>query len=296
MDHSHWHILGAGAIGCLFAQALQQESTTTLLLRPGVQHSNAIRVQKEGAEVAVGMTCSYTSDAGGIDQLLITTKAYDAATALDSVAHRLNKGATIVLLVNGMGILERLQSAYPHHDIFCATTTAGAYRLGPLHIQPAGNGQTRVGRQQQTQPAPWFDGWRKALHDCQWDADIEGALWHKLAINSVINPLTAIHRCRNGQLAERDALRDLVQQLCQEASQISYAAGFTQTAQSLQKDVECVIRDTADNRSSMLQDIEAGRPTEIDYITGYLLTIADAHGIVSAQHRALFDEVKKRAL
>jgi 2-dehydropantoate 2-reductase len=293
VHHSHWHILGAGAIGCLFAQALQAHTRTTLVLRPGATHDDCITVRGESAETVIPIPCSYSSERTEINQLLVTTKAYDVEDALHSVAHRLRAGSTIVLMVNGMGLAERVRARYAQHTVFSATTTAGAHRLGHLHIRPAGRGETRVGRQHQLQPAPWFEAWREALDPCVWDDDIDSALWHKLAVNTVINPVTALYRCNNGQLAEQPALQALVASLCREASQISYAAGYTRTAQTLLSQAQAVIRATASNRSSMLQDIEAGRPTEIDYITGYLLETGDRFGIVAPEHRALFNAIKK---
>jgi len=129
------------------------------------------------------------------------------------------------------------------------------------------------------------------VEDCHWDADIDSALWHKLAINCAINPLTAVHGCVNGELAEQPGLAAQVAGLCREISQVSYAAGYTATAQRIAQTAMDVIRATASNQSSMLQDVEAGRQTEINYITGYLLKVADAHGIPAPMNAALYEKV-----
>ena len=175
--------------------------------------------------------------------------------------------------------------------------------MSPLHIRHAGRGETRLGSVSapggdeqgdiHARPA-WFTTWQHGPLGCQWHPEIEAALWSKLAVNCVINPLTAIHRCRNGELANRADLAASVALLCREVQQVSYAAGFTRTAQQLEGMVAKVISGTAQNRSSMLEDVERGRPTEIDYITGYLLQVADRHGIVAPHNRELYSRISDR--
>ncbi|MDZ7784482.1 MAG: 2-dehydropantoate 2-reductase [Halioglobus sp.] len=291
MADAHWHVLGAGAIGGLFAHSLARAgNAVTLVLRaPAVASPLIIEGMGQRAELA--LPCVDAQSCGPVSHLLVTTKAYDARAAVASIAHRLGRDTVLLLMVNGMGIAEQLQKEYPKLSIYCGTTTEGAYRVAPLRIHHAGRGATRIGRQGQWRPPQWFDTWSLGLDNCHWDPQIDAALWEKLAINCVINPLTAVYRCRNGALRERAELRQRVFELCREIRQVSYAAGYTDTAQTLHKRVTEVIAATRDNRSSMLQDVEAGRPTEIGHITGYLLRVARAHGIPASHNAALLDEV-----
>ena len=296
MSKHHWHILGAGAIGCLYAEALHRAGCqTTLLLRSGGPGQQALVVEREESRCETPLPIASPENCGGISHLLVTTKAYDVGSAVQSIAHHLGADSTALVLVNGMGLAAQLQRDFPQLDIFSGTTTEGAYRIAPLHIRHAGHGETRIGRKGQEQPAPWFHSWSGALGNCVWDSDIDAALWEKMAVNCVINPLTAIYRCRNGDLAQRPELARQVDSVCTEITQVSYAAGFTSTAQTLQQTVARVIAGTAANRSSMLQDVSAGRRTEIDYITGYLLQVARDHGIVAPHNTDLFERVKNIA-
>jgi 2-dehydropantoate 2-reductase len=227
-----------------------------------------------------------------ISHLVITTKAYDVSEAVASIAHLLSEDSVVVLLVNGMGLAEQVAADWPHLNIFCGTTTEGAYCLAPQHIQHTGRGQTRIGKQGEKKPPPWFDQWSDAIDTCLWDSDIEAALWSKMAINCIINPLTALHNCANGELSQRRDLITQVTTLCGEVSKVTRAAGFTELAAALPQLVAAVIAATANNRSSMLQDVENGRRTEIDYITGFLLRVADQHGIDAPHNRALLKSIK----
>jgi len=291
----HWHVLGAGAMGCLFASALHRAGRAiTLVLRDGGETGYAtLRVEREDATEEVRVPVSAGGDKGPISHLLVTTKAYDVHPAVTSVAHRLDGHSQVLLLVNGMGFAEELQRDFAWLVPYHGTTTEGAYRLAPAHIRHAGRGQTRLGRPGQDDPPGWFEHWSAALDSCVWDRDIAQAQWLKLAINCAINPLTALHDCRNGELAQRPELAREVARLCREIAEISAAAGYPRIAERVQSAVDEVIAGTADNRSSMLQDILQGRRTEIDYITGHLLAVARQHGIAAPCNTALLEDVRK---
>ncbi len=297
MNPPHWHILGAGALGCLFASLLQRAGMpVTLLLRSGGGADTArIRVESGAGEYHCECPVAQISDAAPIRHLLVTTKAGDVVPAVRALAHRLDRHSQVLLLANGMGFAEVLADALPAPRWYLGTTTEAAYRLSPFHVRHAGRGITRVGRPGQREAPPWFAHWARAVAPSCWEERIEEALWQKLAINCAINPLTALHRCRNGELAQRPALAALVGQLCDEIRQVSLAAGSGEATRELPALVAGVIAATAANRSSMLQDIEAGRGTEIDYITGHLVTLARRLGVPVPVNEALLEEVKALA-
>jgi 2-dehydropantoate 2-reductase len=291
----HWHILGAGAIGCLFADALEAGGCkTTLVMRTGARDGpRPVVVERGGARSERRLDAVTPETGDAITHLLVTTKAYDVRAAVAGIAHRITGDGVVVLLANGMGFCEQVQADCPGLDIFCGTTTEGAYRVGPQHIRHAGRGETRIGRAGAREQASWFDHFHRSLDNCVWDPQIDRALWLKLAVNSVVNPLTALHGCPNGALATRPDLAAQVAPLCEEVALICGAGGFAEVAEALPATVADVIAATADNRSSMLQDREAGRPTEIDYINGYLLQVADRHGIAAPRNRELVEEIRR---
>jgi len=297
LNPPHWHILGAGALGCLFASLLQRAGTpVTLLLRSGRGADTALlRVETGDGGHRCECPVAPVSDAGHIGHLLVTTKAGDVVPAMRALAHRLDRHSQVLLLANGMGFAEVLTDTLPGPRWYLGTTTEAAYRLAPFHIRHAGRGVTRLGRPGLREAPPWFATWALAVNPSRWEERIEEALWQKLAINCAINPVTALHRCCNGELARRPALTALLGQLCDEIRQVSLAAGFGTATQDLPALVDGVIAATAANRSSMLQDIEAGRSTEIDYITGHLVALARRLGVPVPANEALLAEVKALA-
>jgi 2-dehydropantoate 2-reductase len=298
MDNK-WHILGAGSIGSLFAAALSDSGCkTTLLLRNNREStSNApcfrtFYVRQNDQQRQFVLPVSPANESNYISHLLVTTKAYDACTALGSIAHRLDERSSILILVNGMGVLQELEAEHPHLHYYCATTTEGAYRQSPEEFIHAGTGLTKIGHGNVAHPQ-WFNQWQKLALTCTWEADIERTLWHKLAVNCAINPLTALHQCKNGELLLSKTLSEKLGLVCDEIAIISKAVGYTATAQQIHLDVEEVITNTAKNRSSMLQDVLAKKQTEIEYISGYMVNTAERLGIPAPINAGLLNSVRE---
>ena len=124
-----------------------------------------------------------------------------------------------------------------------------------------------------------------------WHPDIEQELWRKLVINCVINPLTAIHGCRNGDLIENPRWQREARTVCNELARVTAALGYRDLAAHCWREAEAVMRATAGNQSSMMRDLAAGRATEIHQITGYLLMRARELGIECPENQRLFDQV-----
>ncbi|EEQ12476.1 2-dehydropantoate 2-reductase [Yersinia mollaretii ATCC 43969] len=131
----------------------------------------------------------------------------------------------------------------------------------------------------------------QALPDVAWHNDISSACWQKLAVNCVINPLTGLYNCRNGDLQRYP---ELIERLCAEVASVMEMEGYHTSTESLLSYVNNVIQSTADNISSLLQDLRCQRHTEIDYITGYLLRRARSHGMVLPENTRLYDLIKRK--
>ena len=293
MSNAHWHVLGAGAMGCLMAARLHAAGGKVIVLLREAQANQSVQLVLEegGARREITLPGSSAKDAGQISHLLVTTKAYDVEPAVRSIVHRLDGQSRVLLLVNGLGYAQPLLRDFPWLQLFYGTTTQGAYRTAPYHVYHAGSGQTRIGRPEHPAAPAWMSLWQQALPDCRWEADIARALWLKLAINCAINPLTALHNCRNGDLATREELAREVAGLCEEIAELTRAQGYIELAADLHQRVRTVIKATAENHSSMLQDVRGGRSTEIDYITGHLLRIAAQCAVDMPRNQVLLKEV-----
>ena len=121
--------------------------------------------------------------------------------------------------------------------------------------------------------------------------NMEVRIWSKLAINVVINPLTAILRVPNGELLRSAWTRSLMQDLYQEVLQLAVAKGIKLPAELWDTILEVCLA-TSTNHSSMLQDVEASRQTEVDYLNGSLVTMANELGLELPAHRMVYRMIK----
>ena len=307
----HWYILGAGALGCLWASELIKRAVpVTVLVRPErlAEQRDAPLLTVESADrraifpvtlesVQHEQTSSGDKSAMPIKHLLVTTKASDTLTALQQLGDRLTPDTLIVLLQNGLGHQQQVAEAFPDCAIFAGSTTDGAWQQTFLHIHRAGCGLTRFGALNERAHQP---GYRQRLQtllhldtlQAEESPDILPVLQQKVAINSAINGLTVLYNCANGELLKPELQQHLAR-LCAETEAILASEGFPNPNSDCQhqpwllEQVNQVLAATGSNISSSLQDVRNGRPTELGYINGYLLDCAARHHILAPAHQQL---------
>jgi 2-dehydropantoate 2-reductase len=224
----------------------------------------ASRLSKVVATALIGRNVVEVPQA---DWVIVLVKAYDTAAALRT-ARRL-KPTGVVSLQNG------LIEAIPQ-----GVTTAAAYREGK-RVVPVATGSTLL--------PPGFETLAKYLHQAGFKAritrDIRSARLRKLLANVCLNPVTAVFRVRNGML-RKPPCSIFAEALAVEAAPVLAAEGLAITRGEAIRRVMDVAKATAANRSSMLQDVLAGRRTENDHLTGALLRLAHKHRVGVPTHTA----------
>jgi 2-dehydropantoate 2-reductase len=176
-----------------------------------------------------------------------------------------------------MGNLGVLESYLGMERCGLGITTYGANILEPGVVQEGGEGVVFISKEERlTGFTDWFSmsGFTVELTD-----DLATLVWGKLIINAAINPLTALLEVPNGDLLVRESARELMQAAAEEAANVASAAGVHLPYDDPVERVEQVARLTAQNHSSMLQDIRRGAPTEIDAISGAICREGDAQGL-----------------
>ena len=265
-----WHVLGVGSIGGLFAHRLHQGGANVRLLSHSTEASSrTISLKTAHSTQSLTFDCSNLDDSSNISNLLITSKSWAAGSALRRIRHRIGDHTTIVAMMNGMQHIDDIQAVAPECPLFLATTTAGCHRAGEQWIA-AGKGKTLVGHPDTRPPPSWFDTWQKGIPSLEWCNDINERLIEKVAINACINPLTAVHGVKNGALLDK-TYQAKSTQIIAEVADILTELGHPKLAARLDQTVQTVMADTAENTSSMLSDVMAGRRTEVDSIVGWLL-------------------------
>jgi len=298
-----WHILGAGSLGSLWAVRLARAGLPLRLILRDPARLAAYRAAGGLSLVEQGQTRLYpiaaeTPDTSTpIRRLLLACKAYDAEAAAASLAPRLAADAEVILLQNGLGSQDAVAARLPRVRCIMASSTEGAFRDGAFRVVFAGHGHTWLGDPREPTPPTWLNELELAGIPHEWSPDILGRLWRKLALNCAINPLTVLHDCRNGGLAEYPAE---VAGLCAELVELLIGCGQPEAAEGLPEEVARVIQATAANYSSMHQDVAQGRRTEIAYLLGYACAAAQRQQLrlprLAALHERLGAHLAARGL
>lgn len=262
-------ILGTGSLGSIIA--LHCQDLAPFALPRDKQSTTVLQIETPLQRWRLQLPCWQGST---IDWLVVCTKAQATLAALQSWQQHLPQVAHILLLQNGMGQQQQVANWLKDQDLPCTLwagmSTEGAYQQQDKVVY-AGAGKNLIGLW------PQGNSTQTLLPQTQFSPNIEHHLRNKLAINAVINPLTAKLKCLNGELVSNPSFNLLLQQLCQEVAGLYQALEWPLEPPLLQY-AEQVAQATAQNRSSTLQDILAQRETELPYINGFLLEQANKIG------------------
>ncbi len=294
-------IIGPGAIGSLLAALLARSGHDLFLLdhrpqRALQRNAEGIRIEEKETHWQIAVKSSAdANDFGKADVIFICTKAYDTAEAVKQLPGLTTPDTIVVSLQNGIGNSEIIAQQTAGRHTVCAATAMGAFINKNGTIRRTGHGTT--------QAAPFG---KTSIYDAQkiaellsssgcktkTAADAQTMLWSKLLINAAINPLTAIYGITNGKLLSHKEACPIAYRAANETKAVTDALGIKLTYDNPEKAVEKVCKETANNRSSMLRDIENHRKTEIEAITGVIITEAERLNIPVPANRKLFDAVR----
>ena len=286
-------IVGQGAIGLLAASRLALQHIPLHILTRDLQTSVAVlNFRQQQQEHSLMLHCGLPQLP--IQLLLVPVKAFAVAQALHQWLPYCAADADIVLCHNGMGTIAQAQQLLqPEQKLWFASTTHGALKSGAHRLQHTGVGRTLLGPANllATRAAAPVAILNAALGPLQVVADILPVLWQKLAINAVINPLTALLMVPNGELT-KPHYRAQVELLLTEFCAVAKAHGQMFDRDALCQTVLDVAANTAGNYSSMQQDRALQRPDELDYITGFLLEAAATANLTIPAHQQLYQQLR----
>lgn len=295
-------VLGAGSIGSLFAGKLayQGYNTTAIAREEHVTHINkdGLHVIEDNEELISFLKADLApyrlmSD---IDLLIVTTKAFDNHLVVKQIKNILEPDIPILILQNGMGNEIIYERTFPNNPVYRAITTEGAELIKPGTVKHLGHGITQFGIVN-----GYTDSYSKEIQDMltlsgfktEKKEDIDYYVWVKLLINIAINPLGSILGVPNGNILNRSNIQKLLYSTLNEGLEVAHASLPRYDFSSVPQIVEDVLFKTSENKCSMLQDLERGRKTEIDYLNGYIVRRGHELGINTPVNKALVEIIKK---
>jgi len=294
-------VVGCGAVGSLFAANLAQLDDVEVwaydLAQEHVDAINRDGLRLSGAGDVVGRprATSKADDLPACDFGIVATKAMHTSSAIAATAHAFADGC-VATVQNGLGNEEAI--AEHVERVIRGTTFPAGKIVAPGRVQWDVKGDTTFGPFE-PKPAPpdeigrLADACTRGGMPTTAVADARGPQWRKVIFNASTNPIGALTGLTHGRVCEDPALRALVSALVDEGKAVAAAQGI-----ELDADPEELIDHAAkpevayNHKASMLQDVEARRATEIDYLNGGIVRFGDEHGVPTPHNRAIWALVR----
>jgi 2-dehydropantoate 2-reductase len=289
-------VFGAGGVGSLLGGLLSVSHEVTLVgrrehMRAVAEHGLRLSGTVEGTfrpraiETAEGLPSQ--------DLVLVTVKAYDTGQAVEDVTPLVDRHTLVLSVQNGLGNAERLVRAFGSRAVV-GVPVLGATYLGPGEVRVSGLKEVTVGSTvgQLGHAARLGSLLAESGIPSRISASIMAEVWSKAVVNASINPVTALVGKENGSLLQDSGLRELSRAACLEGARAAESCGVT-LVDPFDRVLE-VLQATAGNRSSMLQDLDRGKRTEIDEINGALVRAGESKGLALPVNRALWVLVRGR--
>lgn len=295
-------VVGPGAIGTTLAVRLAASGQGVAVVDHRPARVEAMRRDglplrtDEGEQIGAVQATIDPADLATVAIVLICVKC-PALEAVGRVLRRLPTAAILVPMQNGLGVLEALGRGLgddaDRHTLVRAVTYLAARPDADGTIRQVANLPTRLDgcparHDAATDVAARF---RAAGLPVDVEDDLSPAVWRKLVVNAAINPVTALGRVPNGVLLQRPGLRAQMLALACEAAAVARAAGVAIADAEAGALATEAARHTAENLSSMAQDVMAGRPTEIAFLSGALLTRGEAFGLDLRETRRVTEAI-----
>lgn len=294
-------IIGAGAMGTLFAGFLAKKTNDVTLV---VKNNKSEKIIKKNGIKITGFSeifvppskLKITSNCRKInppDLAIIFTKAYDTAKVMPNIKKMLGRNIFVLTLQNGIGNYETISKFTDKNKIILGVTSESATLVRCGKVIHTGKGETVIGKTNTGISEKIAHIFNKCGIKTNINKKIKSAVWSKLVLNCAVNPVAAISKVKNGQIIKYKNLEEVALESGREAIQVAKAMGIKLLFSDISKKINDICRATSDNTNSMLADILAGRKTEIDFINGAVIKIADKLKVPVPVNKMLYKTVKK---
>ena len=290
-------IIGAGAIGTMLATRLSNNvNKIKLIVKP--EHTNLRErktiILREISGEENNIKIDFEDKIMETDLIILAVKSYD----LPPIINNLTKMETpLMCCQNGLHTLNFIKKNIGIERLSYLVTGTGSSKVEPGISHHKGNGFTYIGELTNKQTDKIKNIYNSLIGngmECKMVENISDYIWLKTIINSSINPVATIYRVKNGRLRE-PKLNEYAKKICEESTKVALETGIKLPLDSW-NEVNSIIEKTADNKCSMLQDIENNQMTEIEAINGEIIRIADRKGIPVPYNKKIITEIKNLSI
>jgi 2-dehydropantoate 2-reductase len=294
-------IVGAGAMGSVFGACLAESGCETTLIdvQPDIVlaiERSGITVLRNGVErsVPVRVTADPAS-IGRVDIVIVFVKSFHTRAAAESVRPIVDDSTIVATLQNGVGNAQILAQIYEPRQIVQGVTAESGTSLAPGVVDHPGHASTYVGPLE-GDSLDAAERLAEVLTAAGFEAhatlDIGTQIWKKLVVGASTLPAPALLGLACGPLMRQPQLRDLVDETAREVVAVAQALGHDVDPEERIAYIHELLMAVEDAKGSMVQDIAAGRRTEIDMINGAIVREASQHGVDVPINRTLVALVK----
>jgi 2-dehydropantoate 2-reductase len=294
-------IVGSGALATFFAARLAASGLAVSML--GTWPAGLRALQSKGACISqdadTPIQCfpirvvDSPAACPGARWALVLVKAWQTQRAAQQLSTCLAPDGITLTLQNGLGNQEILRNALGANRVAIGITTLGARLIKPGLVRPANKGKIILEANPQLNPLVKI--LRRANFELEIQANMSTMIWHKLAINAAINPITALLEVPNGALLSNPSASALMLAAGREVVDVARVLGFFLDHQEIEKRIKDVALLTKGNHSSMLQDIARGAQTEIDAICGVVCRAGQEIGVPTPINHTLWQLIEAKA-
>ncbi|MGE0503399.1 MAG: ketopantoate reductase family protein [Rhizobiaceae bacterium] len=289
-------IVGAGAMGASFGAVLAEHEIDVWLVDSWREHVDAInrdglRIDGHGGDriVRVKATCD-AGDAAPADLALLFVKSYQTEQATRAAVKAAGEHTVFLTLQNGYGNHELIEAVAGKGRVVLGTTFHSAVLNGPGHVTHTHAAVTTIGEPDQVR-SERVDRIAKVLTDGGIPVEVTDrimdGIWSKVYINAVFNATCALTGYRSGEIVAHEESKDWAQALAEETLAVIRAIGVTLPYENPIEKLWQVSANAGNAKSSMLQDVEGRRRTEVDSINGAVVKAASRVGLKAPFNEAL---------
>jgi len=288
-------IIGPGAMGTFLAGMLGEKNEVTLVGRRELDIEKVDIVGKTELTAEINFTTNL-GKLSGSELVVICTKSYDTEEAVKGILDHLSPECRILSLQNGLENEEIISEHIGKERTIGGVTSHGVTYLDSGKVKHAGKGKTLIGsypkgKRGEEELKRIVKLFNEGDISTTLSDNIIGHIWKKVIVNVGINPITALVGVKNGLLLKDEDLLELMKEAVQEASTVAEEYVDLPIDEPF-KETKKVAKSTRDNKSSMLQDVEKKRRTEIDQINGAVVEKGEKSGIRVDVNRTLYRLVK----
>lgn len=294
-------IVGAGAMGGLFGARLALAGQEVSFVEASAHAIEAIsrhglRLETPDVQTTIQVPITRAAQLSGFfDLLMIFTKGFHTAAAIDSVSHLVGPDTWALSVQNGLGNAELIAEVVPAERMIVGMTNLPADLLAPGRVHSHGEGHINLwsfNGEEASRVHEVAAVFSQAGLPCTADPQVQVAIWEKVAFNAALNSVCAVTRQTVGAVGSCAHGRNVLCSVVEETLAVAQAAGIAVDRQRVGAAIDYAVDNHRQHKPSMLQDLEAGRKTEVDFINGAVMAHGHRVGVPTPVLQALYGLVK----